>query len=157
MTTREDFSDFIHNLRRWLRNQPRTNLLFALVILGAVTYVIVSQSFYTKEYHMAVEAEIDLAKRICENSGDTIAKNKDLLKLDQGDLRDVIVEGKTAKLKYVKYPKVMFFETGVENIRGIDRSDVFCVFSDPRSASQVYYYDYNERGWKDRMRFRFRH
>lgn len=153
---REAFEDFIYGFRKWFKNQSKVKLTFSFMVLLFIAYVIFSKSFYSKEYHQAVDAEIETAKRICENSGETVAANKDLLKLDQGDLRGVKVDGQIAQLKYVKYPKVMFFKTGVKNIQSVDRSDIFCVFSDPRSSTLVYYYDYQERSWKDGMRFRFR-
>lgn len=154
---RDDFEDFFYNLRKWFKGQSRLKLIFAVTVLLAVAYVIFSRSYYSKEYHHAVDAEIEIAKYICENSGETVARNKDLLKLDQGDLRDVLVNGQRTQLKHVKYPKVMFFKTGIKNIGAEDRGDIFCVFSDPRSSTLTYYYDYEERSWKDKMRFRFRH
>lgn len=154
---KEKLEDLTYSLRRWLRDQSKVNLAFSFIILAFIAYVLITRSYYSKDYHLAVDAEIELAKHICENSEEAIARNRDLLKLDQGDLRDIEIDKKPTQLKYIKYPKVMFFRTGIENLTGKDRGDLFCVFSDPRSSSLTHYYDYNRRIWKDGMRFRFRH
>ncbi|MCC6598890.1 MAG: hypothetical protein IT559_08885 [Alphaproteobacteria bacterium] len=153
----ELIEDCIHSLRKWFRAQSKLKLIFTFALICTVSYIVYSRKYYGKEYHQAVIAEIELAKRICENSEEMIANDMDLLKMDHGDLRGVKVNNSPAELKYVKYPKVMFFKTGVENIAAKDRSDIFCVFSDPRSASATYYYDYQTRSWENKMKFRFRH
>lgn len=157
IAVKEKLEDLTYSLRRWLGDQSKVKLAFSLIILIFIAYVLISRSYYSKDYHMAVDAEVELAKHICENSEETITHNTDLLKLDQGDLRNVEVDKEPARLKYIKYPKVMFFKTGIENLTGEDRGDLFCVFSDPRSSSLTYYYDYSKKIWKDNMRFRFRH
>ena len=113
---------------------------------------------YDDDYHQQVEKEKKLAVAICENSANWVFADPNRLKHGKSGLENVRVNGKLVKLEHVKYPKVLFLDSGIRNItldgRGATTNDIFCFFKDPRSSSSGYYYNYETRQWVDKARFR---
>ena len=148
-----------HAARTWERfkAQPKSNLIFAALIIAAIIYVVVPDK-RGKEFHRQVEEEIQLARVICEESLGWVLENRKRLKMGQSDLKNFKLNGYSFDLEYVDYPEVLFFDTGFRSATvdssKVPQQDFFCVFSDPRSSSADFYYDYSKRRWVDKIRFR---
>jgi len=145
---------WIESLRKWYRDQPKARLIAAALIILALLYIIVGPRF-GRDYQRQIYNELLLAEAICESSRTWVLANLRRLKLGQGDLRHITVNGKPVELEYVAYPKVMFMDSGIEKIgKGRTAQDIYCVYGDPRTAGDRKYYKYDERIWVEKVRFR---
>ncbi|MCB1652350.1 MAG: hypothetical protein KDI46_09895 [Alphaproteobacteria bacterium] len=127
---------------------------------GILILVVIYFAFFSgrgKEYHQHVEGELLLARMICEESQGWVLANRERLKIGKADLRTFKLRGETVALKHVKYPEILFLDTGVRGANA-DSPEVWqnfvCEVSDPRSHSTHFYYDYQKRRWIDKVRFR---
>ncbi|MEZ5813659.1 MAG: hypothetical protein R3E13_02895 [Alphaproteobacteria bacterium] len=145
--------DWQKETRRWFKEQANSKLIIAAAIFLFGLYVFFGFG-YSEDYHKQVNAEIKLAKLLCENSLEWIMADPNRLKLGQGDLRHVTVKGRKIKLEHVKYPKVIYLDSGIRNLkRKKTVTDLYCVFKDPRSTTREFFYKYDERLWVDKVRF----
>ncbi len=146
-------TDPFDETRRWFKNQPKSRLIMAALIIIGTFYVLFGFG-YDEEHHKQINYELKLARHLCENSYNWIMADPKRLKMGQGDLRDVRIKGKKIELELVKYPKVIFLDSGITNIgRDKTATDLYCVFHDPRSTSREFYYKYDQRIWVDKVRF----
>lgn len=142
------------DLKDWVQDQPKARIFMAILILCGIVYVIFGFG-YGKDYHNRVNTELEIAKFICENSQEYVQKNPERLKLGKANLKNFAVDGERFELKYVKYPQVIFLESGFSNIdRSKTARDIFCTYSDPRDSTADYYYNYEKHIWQDKIRFR---
>ncbi len=148
------FDQYKRNTQKWIKGESNLKLAIGGALILFAVYV-ASGMGYGREYQMKVSEEMLLAKGVCENSLETVLKDPKRLKLGQGDLRDVKVDGKKVKLKHVRFPKVVFMDSGIHNLTHTKTSqDIYCVISDPRATSSKLYYKYNTREWTNKVRFR---
>ena len=147
--------DTIGDFRRWVGDQPKSRFIVALLIILSAGYVILGFG-YDEDYHQQVEYEKKLATLICENSRRWVLSDTTRLKHGQADLSQLKVKGKTIKLERVKYPEVLFLDSGIRkiNFKGNTANDLFCHFKDPRRSSLEYFYNYKTGEWVDKVRFR---
>jgi Ca2+/Na+ antiporter len=140
-------------IRKAVKRQPRSHIVMAVLILCGILYVIFSGG-YNAETNQKIEYEIKLAQMICEHSADWVMQDIGRLKMGKSDLKNIKINGESVPLEYVTYPVVLFQDTGIRNIDGSARDDLFCTFPDPRSSSHHFYFNYKKRVWVDRIRFR---
>lgn len=153
MSKRIGHDDKWEDLRRWAEDQPKSRFVIAALILLAICYVVFGFG-YDQNYNEEVETEKKLAMLICENSRDWILADLSRLKHGNADLKQVKVQGRTIELKHVKYPKVLFLDSGIRNlVNKSTANDLYCYFEDPRSTSLKYYYNYKTDQWVDKVRF----
>ncbi len=146
--------DWLDNTRRWFRDQANGKLIVATIILLGIGYVVFGFG-YDQKYHEQVNGELKLAAILCENSFDWVMADPKRLVMGRGDLHEVRVNGETIPLKHVKYPKVIFLDSGIRNInKSTTATEIYCVFKDPRTTSKQFFYKYDERIWVDKVRFR---
>lgn len=142
------------NVKKWLKNQSKSRLIPAGLIVFALLYITLGPRF-GREYQIQIYNELQLAAAICKNSRKWALTNPGRLKLGQGDLRHIPVNGRHIELKYVDYPKVMFLNSGIKKTTGRRTAqDIYCVYADPRVAGDRKYYKYDEQIWVDKVRFR---
>ena len=141
-------------IRIWFKEQSSNSLFFAVFVIVAIIYVGFGFG-YDKDYHKNVIAELRLAQKICENSLNWVQADPKRLKMGQSDLKNIKVKGKKIELKHVKYPSVVFLDSGIRKIndRRATATDLYCVLKDPRSGGAEYYFNYDQRRWVDRVRF----
>lgn len=149
------YNDTFGDFKRWLADQSKGSYVVAIAIILGVGYVIFGFG-YDADYNEQVEYEKKLAMVICESSREWVMNNPKRLKHGQADLKDLKVDGKTITLKHVKYPEVLFLDSGIRKIgdRGNTANDLYCHFKDPRRSSLNYYYNYKTLKWVDKVRFR---
>jgi hypothetical protein len=135
----------------WLRYQSKTRVIAGLLIVGVTLYFVIGNPRGAK-YNIAVEQEIKLARKICENGADWVLENLSDMKLGEATLDHIQVDGKAPELKHLRYPEVLFFDTGFRHSG--QQAEINCTFSDPRSFSTHYYYDIRHRIWVDKARTR---
>lgn len=146
-------SDFT-GIKDWYGDQPKSRLLMAVLIIAGIVYVFFGFG-YGKEYHDQVNTELEMAKFICENSSDYVQQNPDRLKIGKANLKNLEFDGERLELEYVRYPEVIFLESGFSNLdRSKTARDIYCHYSDPRDSTADYYYNYEKRIWKEKIRFR---
>ncbi|MCB9983128.1 MAG: hypothetical protein H6861_05585 [Rhodospirillales bacterium] len=147
-------NDWQYNLRKWYKGQPKSRLIAAAMIVLALLYIILGPRF-GREYQKEIYYELQLTAAICENSREWVLNNRQRLKMGQGDLRDIPVNGRPVKLKYVKYPTVMFMDSGIKMANSQrTATEIYCVYADPRIAGDRKYYKYDEQIWVEKVRFR---
>ncbi len=141
-------------IKDWVTEQPNSRLIISVLIIIGAGYVVFGFG-YGKEYHEQVNEELELAKMICETSADFIQRNPERLKHGKSELNKLTYNGERIKLEHVKYPEIIFLESGFVNLnRTKSARDVFCYYSDPRDSSADYYYNYETKLWQDKVRFR---
>ena len=141
------------DIREWFREQPNSRLVVAALIIIGIVYVIFGYG-HGPEYHEQVNRELEQAIQICENSREWVLSNPNRLKLGKAVLNHVKVNGRTTQFEHVKYPQVLFLDSGFRNIDGSKTAqDIFCAFKDPRDSSAKFYYNYKTRQWVDKVRF----
>ncbi|MCB1720346.1 MAG: hypothetical protein H6860_00155 [Rhodospirillales bacterium] len=142
------------HLKKWLKDQPKSRIIPAGLIVLILLYIILGPRF-GREYQIQIYNELQLAAAICENSRNWVLADPGRLKLGQGDLRHIPVNGRHIELKYVDYPTVMFLDSGIKKTTGRRTAqDIYCVYADPRVAGDRKYYKYDERIWVEKVRFR---
>ena len=139
--------DFIENLKR----ESKVKLAIGAGIILTIA-VLALHDPYDEEYMQEVEKELVIAKAICENSLDYVMRHSKKLKLGHNKLDNIKVNGKLMKLEHVKYPEVLFFHTGFKHPNA--GNELYCSFSDPRSSSQDFFYNYEYKTWVKNMRSR---
>ena len=142
-------------IKIWFKEQSNFKLAIAAIIFIALCYVLFGWK-YDKEYNKEVISEIRLAQNICENSLKWVSENTKRLKMGHSDLRNIKINGKKVELEHVKYPEVIFLDSGIRMIQKNKKTatDLYCVVSDPRSSGTNYYYNYENRLWVNKVRFR---
>ena len=153
MTFVERLKENAEEVLRALKRQPRSRLVVTAIILCGIIYAVFSGG-YNSETNQKIEYEIKLAQMICEHSADWVMQDIGRLKMGKSDLKNIKINGESVPLEYVTYPVVLFQDTGIRNIDGSARDDLFCTFPDPRSSSHHFYFNYKNRIWVDHIRFR---
>lgn len=144
----------ISEIKDWYDDQPKSRIVAAALIVGGLCYVVFGFG-YGKEYHEQVNKELELAKFICENSRDYVQQNPERLKIGHADLKNLRFGGEKIELEYVRYPEVIFLESGFVNLnRSKTARDIYCHYSDPRDSTAKHYYNYEKRTWQNKIRFR---
>lgn len=144
-----------NSIKRYVEEQSKAKLIFgAVIVVGLIILVFFNPR--DKNYMRAVAAEVEIAKRICLNAANIVQTDTSRLKIGNNTLNDIPVDGKIPVLRYVEYPKVMFFRNGFARHENID--ELFCTFKDPRGTNEFgsghHYYDYKTSQWKARTRTR---
>lgn len=132
----------------FLKDQSKGKLILAaLIVIGIISALFLNP--HDAEYHQAVQAEIEIAKKLCEQSRDIVVNNMDRLKLDDNQLRDIPVDGQVPEFRYIGIPRAVLFHSGFAYAGSY--KELYCTFKDPRGAvngpSASYFYDYNEQKW----------
>ena len=141
-------------IKDWYDDQPKSRIFMAALIIVGIGYVIFGFG-YGKDYHDQVNRELELARMICETSEEYVQSNPDRLKMGKADLKNLTYDGERIKLKYVKYPKVVFMESGFSNLNKRKTArDVYCFYTDPRDSTANNYYNYETKTWQNKIRFR---
>ncbi len=148
-----DFAEHVQELWGKIKNQPKSKIIAAIIVVAGLIYVVIGGA-YGKKYHEEVRNELQIASILCENSMATVVQNDARLTLGNTLLKNVKVNGKLQHFKRIKYPKIVFYDTGFGKIgnRPADR-DLFCSFRDPRTK-QDYYFKYDTGEWTDKVRLR---
>lgn len=146
----ESFTD---KARHWFEEQPKSRLIFATIIVLGLLYVILGFG-YGPEYHKQVEEEKVIARYMCENAYEWVMADPERLKMGKSDIKNMPINGRKFTLEYVKYPEVLFLESGLRNINNTQTAeDIYCFFKDPRDSTAKYYYNYATGTWVDKVRF----
>lgn len=140
---RQDFKDRLRTESNW------KFVIAAIFVLGFIGTLVFSPR--GKEFHLTSEEEIKVAFQICENSREWVENNRSRLKIDEAKLSHIRVNGKIPKFKYVKTPQVIFIASGFDAPNMTN--DIFCEVIHPATKKR-YYFDYTNRIWKDKVRFR---
>lgn len=137
------------DIRQWLKSQPRFKLGVAALIIVVLPVFIFSRP-QGSDFRRHATQEIEIARKICIVSYDHVMANPDRLKMDNNVLNDIPVDGEIPRLKYVRYPKVVYMHNGFARIN--TEESFYCVIEDPRGVNEygtsAYYYDYKDRSWR---------
>ncbi len=136
--------------RDFLENHSAGRLFTAGALLAGIAYAVYINPKDTS-YFDAVEKEIVVAMRLCEESEDWLYTSTDHLKMDKNVLNQVLLDGQKVHFKHLKHPEVLLFSQGFEHTRETD--ELFCSFKDPRSG-RAFYYSYKHKRWEERSRTR---
>ena len=139
------------NILERIKKESKSKLIIAGLVLAGVAYALVINP-YDKEYMAQVETELALARKICENSRDFVMRYPNRLKLDVNVLENIKVDGKIIKLEHIAYPEVLYFSSGFRHRNA--GNELYCSFSDPRTSSVEFFYDYKRDQWVPRTRSR---
>lgn len=144
----------LENFQIWLKEQSKGTFIFAALILVIALYL----GFKTPQgsaYNQQVSEELNLAVALCENSIGYVMSDPKRLKHGKSDLQNLKLNGQKVELEYVRYPQILFLDSGIRNItREKTARDIYCYVKDPRSSGAEYYFNYETRRWVDRVRFR---
>ena len=119
------------------------------IVLGLIGTLIFAPR--GKEFNITAEKEIKIAMQVCEASREWVEANRSRLKIDESKLGHIKINGRIPKFKYTKTPKVLFIASGFNAPNMLN--NIFCEITHA-ATKQKYYFDYENRIWKDKVRFR---
>ncbi len=145
---------FFTEIKDWVDEQSKGKLLMTALIIAGIVYIIFGFG-YGADYHDQVNRELELAKRICEESNRYVMSNPNRLKHGKSELDKFPLDGEEVKLEFVKYPQVIFLRSGFNNLDSRQAAeDIYCFYEDPRDSSADFFYNYKRKIWKNKVRFR---
>ncbi|MCB1562159.1 MAG: hypothetical protein KDJ75_01155 [Alphaproteobacteria bacterium] len=139
------------NIKKLLTGTSKTKLVIAAFIVGGILFVAFLDP-HDPEYHQAVDQELKLAKRVCEESLGWVMQNPERLKMDNSSLEHIKINGQSVRFEKIKPPYVLFWHSGF--VHPGAANEIYCTFSDPRDSTADFYYSYEQRIWIDKIRFR---
>ena len=141
-------------MKAHLKDKFRTESNFkfvaaAIVVLGLIGMLIFAPR--GKEFQLTAEREIKVAMEVCRASTEWVLANRRRLKIDAAELTHIKVNGQVPKFKYTKTPKVVYIASGFDAPNMLN--NIFCEVTHA-ATKQKYYFDYENRVWRDKIRFR---
>lgn len=145
----------IMSLKKRIKNISLGKKIFTIFVIIAIVILI----FYRPndaDHAAAVDREIVIAQRLCEESRGWALNNLSRLKMDESSLKNFSINGQIIKFEHIRYPKVLFFHDGFDHPNS--QAELFCEIKDPRTdfmrGTNEYFYDYRRMVWRDNMRTR---
>ena len=136
-------------LLEWFQEQPNIRLVAAAAVVCGLIYALFNQR--DAQYYQDVAREIELAKRMCEESRDWALEHEHEMLLTKNRLEHIKLDGEEVYLRYVPYPRAMLLHNGF--VHQNTQSEYYCSIKDPRgragSLSNELKYDYRRRRWVD--------
>ena len=130
-----------------LKEQSKIRLLSAVAVVIGVGYALFNQR--DAVYYDNVAREIELAKRMCEESREYALEHEHEMLLTKNSLKHIKLDGEEVVLRYVDYPRAMLLHNGF--VHQNTQSEYYCRIIDPRgrsgSLSGELKYDYRRRRW----------
>ncbi|MBP7905298.1 MAG: hypothetical protein KA099_08245 [Alphaproteobacteria bacterium] len=133
-----------------VKEQSKMRILAACAVVFGLGYALFNQR--DAKYYDNVAIEIELAKRMCEESREYALEHEHEMLLTKNSLRHIKLDGEEVNLRYVEYPRAMLLHNGF--VHQNTQSEYYCKIIDPRgragSLSGELKYDYRRQRWVER-------